>query len=508
MKNISKKKATKWELYLYYLKNVIGIVKGLLIIPLYLTFINNELYGAWLASGSILVWIQMFDPGTGDILKQRVAYEYSRNDKTQMGLYIGTGIVIILIIAVLVLITGYICSSYLKEILKLNLNIAQLEHLKNAFQIALLGITITILSFSVLAINKGVLQTPVSNKIVLFANIAGLGLNILLLFQGFRLLAIAWGMFTNGAIKLIGNGILTYKFTRYNNIRIRFNKKFFKKFSVLFSYTFFSKMGSVLVEKADLIIISRYIGQEAVTAFELTRRPLRISQGFINKTSVSLMPALSNIWGENNMYKLKYIFKKYSLYMIWALVFMGILFILYNEFFLQLWLGDKEIYLGNTLNTLIVLAFILKAVFYNMGNITFSLGNIKGNSTIIIFKSIVYVIALTSLAKFFGLLGVILALMAGILASEMWYYPKKIKEYLNLNLFSYKISFTLIFLSSLIIISYLIKISDIIKIENWLQLVPHAILTVIVYFAIFYMKSKILREDIKNIYIRLTGSKK
>ena len=53
---------------------IIAIIRGLLFIPLYINFIGVRLYGLWLASGGVLVWLTMLDLGLGQGVAQRVDF--------------------------------------------------------------------------------------------------------------------------------------------------------------------------------------------------------------------------------------------------------------------------------------------------------------------------------------------------------------------------------------------------------------------------------------------------
>lgn len=498
MKTRSRKKATRWELYYYYVSMIIGVTRGFLIIPFYIKFIDNQLYGAWLATGSVLGWIQAFNPGTAAILKQRVAQEFGGNNKENIGLYISSGLLITLIVIILILLGGFFISDYLDDLLKLNMEQASIQELKIAFLVALMGTAFSVFSFSLRAINKGFLYTRASNIIILSSSIVGLLIIVLLLFSGFGLISIAWGIFSNGLLTFIGNFFLTVYIIKTNQISLALRWGFIKKFSRLFSYTFFSKVGTVMVERSDLIIISRFLGQDAVTSFELTRRPIRIAFEIINKASVALMPAIANLVGMNDNIKIKTVFNRFFRYIIWGSTFVAIIFILFNESIIFLWLHDKNIFIGSNLNTLLVIAILLRSNFYNLSNFTFSLGNIKGNSLILIYKSTVYFLSLILLAKWMGLFGVILAAIFSILVSEVWYYPNRIKNILGLKTFNYYwqsysiISFALVFMS--------ILFKKIIIVDGWFFLILYCLLVFLIYSILLYVFSRTFRTEL-NGYI-------
>ncbi len=81
---MSRIRTTKWNLFFFYLRTFVGLANGILIVPLYLKYIDNSLFGIWLASGNILTWITIIDPGVGDVLIQKISYAYGKKNKTML----------------------------------------------------------------------------------------------------------------------------------------------------------------------------------------------------------------------------------------------------------------------------------------------------------------------------------------------------------------------------------------------------------------------------------------
>lgn len=70
-------------------KNIAGsfFIKGwncivqLLLVPLTLNCLNQYEYGIWLTINSILIWIDQFDIGLGNGLRNKLAESIAQNDK-------------------------------------------------------------------------------------------------------------------------------------------------------------------------------------------------------------------------------------------------------------------------------------------------------------------------------------------------------------------------------------------------------------------------------------------
>lgn len=72
MEMVSRTRATIANLIFQYASLLLAIT-GIVLTPLYLRFIDLKLFGAWLASGNVIGWLAMLDPGLNELLHQQVA---------------------------------------------------------------------------------------------------------------------------------------------------------------------------------------------------------------------------------------------------------------------------------------------------------------------------------------------------------------------------------------------------------------------------------------------------
>jgi Na+-driven multidrug efflux pump len=460
----------KWNLFFNYAATVVSIINGLAIIPFYLKFIENGLFGAWLATGNILVWLTIVEPGVGDVLQQRVAAAIGLNDKVNAGKYITSGIVISIAISIIVLVVGFCTSYFILDVLKLTSEI-DTNQLLGAFLVAVVSTSITMVSYAFIGSNQGLQSSLGIGLIYLGSNILGITLNIYLLFHGFGLYSIAYATLFRISISCIGYILyLCYRLKKYK-ISLSFDKNFFVNFSKLFSYTFIGKISSTIISNLDLILVARFIGPEMVTMLELTRRPIRILQGFTDRVSTSFIAPLANLKGEGDYSKIKSIFIRFIYLFIWTSTFIIFGFVALNENLLAIWAG-KSIFLGNPLNILLSVTLWISSLLYNLSNFSYALGNIKDNSTISMAKSIIYLILMLGLGYLFGVYGVILASLLSILASEAWYYPSVLNSILIFE--SSEVKFFMIETLKVLGAGAIVAAAILIfkpEIKNWIELI-------------------------------------
>jgi|GEM_PF-636489 len=493
----SRNSVIKWNLVFNYASIVLAIINGLVIVPFYLKFIDHALFGAWLASGNILVWLTIIEPGVGDVLQQKVGSAYGAKDFKTVGLYISSGITVSIFISILVIIACFLFQYLIPGILNLAPTIDAAQLLL-AFKIAAIGTGFIMLSYAFVGSNQGLQSSLGIGLIFIISNTLSLVLNLVLLFKGFGLLSIAYATLFRGVGMVAGNVFYLASRLKKEHIALRFERAFFTSFSKLFSYTFFSKISNTVVNNLDLVLVARFVNPETVTMLELTRRPVSIIQNFTNRISVSFMPSLAHLHGEGNIGKVKEVFMNFIFLFSWASMFIIFSFVAFNKDLLSVWAG-RSVFIGNPLNILICLSLLITSYTYNLSNFTFALGNIKGNSFINIVKSVTYVALMFTLGYFWGIYGFLIASILAVLCSEAWYYPKKIITLLNLDKSTLRdagrenVKLILTGLSLCILFNLLH-----LKITNWAMLIFYGMVFTLCFFALLYVISERFRDFTKK----------
>ena len=74
----SRKRASIVNLIRSYAFILIEIIRGVIMIPIYLQYIDSRLYGAWLATGSIIVLMGLSDFGLSSLIVQKAGSLYGK----------------------------------------------------------------------------------------------------------------------------------------------------------------------------------------------------------------------------------------------------------------------------------------------------------------------------------------------------------------------------------------------------------------------------------------------
>ena len=157
-------------------KNVLAsmLIKGadtlvyLLLVPLTLGYLNAYEYGVWLTLSSFLVWIDSFDIGLGNGLRNKLAMAMAEEDKEKARSYVSTTFFMLL------LLTGaiFIISSFLVNSIDwysvLNIDESLIANIKEIIFISLVFFCLNFLLKFIGNVYQA-LQLPAVNYLIYFA---------------------------------------------------------------------------------------------------------------------------------------------------------------------------------------------------------------------------------------------------------------------------------------------------------------------------------------------------
>ena len=95
----------------------------LLLVPITLGYLNPYEYGIWLTLSSVLAWIDSFDIGLGNGLRNKLAESIANNDKIKARKYVSTTFFMLLILMAILLVIGLLVIHWInwEEVLNLSL---------------------------------------------------------------------------------------------------------------------------------------------------------------------------------------------------------------------------------------------------------------------------------------------------------------------------------------------------------------------------------------------------
>ncbi|RYY55551.1 MAG: lipopolysaccharide biosynthesis protein [Chitinophagaceae bacterium] len=429
------KRNLRWNFIFQYGWVLTNIFNSILLLPLYLKNIDSSTLGIWLATGSILTWMTLADPGIGEVLQQKIAEGRGKGDNRETGRLIGSGFIASGVILLISIVVGLVCYSFIGRLIKTD--VSQYQHLPAALIVSVLATGLSLVSFTLSGINQG-LQNSVPVAISsLTANFLFLFVNLFFLFTGYGVLSIAIANLCRAVYLNVYNLAAMKRLLHRESTIVEYDRVHFKKFLRIFSFTSASKIITGISGTIDLLVLARFVSPGMITLFEINKRPVNITYSLVGRHSVALMPLLSHAKGMGQTdYIREFIRKQFRFYCYAAFLFVFIFLFNYENLLLA-WTGPGH-FAGNLVLALLVGNFLTGLMGYFMSNIGYALGDIRRNSIYNVVRGIVYGTAVWFAAKHYGITGVLVASICITLLSDLLFFSYRVYRmgYIGRSLFT------------------------------------------------------------------------
>lgn len=433
MKQISRKKNTIANLIYQYGTLVIAIIRGIILIPLYLKLIDIKLYGAWLASGNVITWLALMDPGLNELLRQQVSKFYGQKDWDNLGKAIGTSWFLMTGFSIITLGVGYVISEFLPHLFLSEAG--KIVELKLSIFVAAIGLALIFFSGSPGAVLQGLQRSERFVVIYFVASIIGIIGNVLLLFMGFGLVSIPLSTVITGAILTVGCGLdVIFISGRSIGIHLRWCNDYLNNIKGLIGATFFVQISRMLATSSDEFLVGIFLGTGAVPIVAFTNRLWGLVTESGQRISVAFMPSLAHLWGEGSHKRFVEISVQMLRVSMWV-VAIGILSLLgFNSTIMKLWVGG-EFFAGKLYNFFMALGVFAYVYVYAFSQVHYAANDIKGPAVVGIMQNVIRIgIILILLST----VGRIILPISTLLMSSMVYLFYFRKRFCRLSGLSYR----------------------------------------------------------------------
>jgi O-antigen/teichoic acid export membrane protein len=410
---------------------VFAILSGFIVVPLYLRFIPADLYGAWLATGNILGWLTLVDPGISTVLQQRTAVAVGKRDTAELNALLTGGVLYSGVVSLLILALGWGASHFFVGLMNLPKEI-DTKLLQQAFLLAVFGNSIMIFSFGISAFNVALQSSLAPGFVWVFATLGSLALTVVLLYRGVGLYALPIGTLFMGMALTLGNFCCCSWIFKQADIHYKFSLNGLGKLAKLSGYWFLAKSGNALGANMDAFMLTRYIGPETTATFVLTRKAADILRMFLERPAIAFQPAISHVLGSGEIEKANAVLLRLLRLILWLLGLVIAGLVVFNNEFVSLWVGP-QFFAGWQVNTVLAVSLIATIFVNTLSSLCFALGNIEGNSIATLAQGLLAAPLIWLGAKYYGMIGVALAPLLSILAISLWYYPKVFAKLIKLT---------------------------------------------------------------------------
>ncbi|MDD2635458.1 MAG: oligosaccharide flippase family protein [Bacteroidales bacterium] len=408
---------------------IIDIIQGLLFVPLYLNFIGERLYGLWLGTGGILAVLAFLDMGMATLTSQRVSREYSKRNYEGISKYFFGGLLVNTAFMSVLFLAGILLSYWLGVFLP-NTSVSENIIFRQAFQIALIALILSLIN-STIDNTLNALQKPLMGKIFMLTGaFVGVLFVYFMLIGNQPLLAIPIGLLIRSLISFVPNLVyLSLLFYKNNIPFINYDKETIKDYLKLTPNLMLSKFGTSLVGNIEPTLINIFISPEVAVFYSVTKKAGGLIKTLLDRIGGVIYTSMVHLYNDKSKFNSYFI--KILNYITYLTILLFSIYILLNRSFVTLWVGEEN-YLGDFMTILIAGSLFFNFTSNFLSYILSTTGDIKFSSNTVFYESIMKVVLLFLLLKYFGVYGLPFALIvSGVVFSFI--YLKRWNKHLLLS---------------------------------------------------------------------------
>jgi O-antigen/teichoic acid export membrane protein len=409
LENPSRRRTVKILAIGNYLGLGLDMVQGLAFIPLYISILGEKLYGLWLGTGGIIAIMTFLDMGIATLTIQRISTEYGKRNFKNVGLFFYNGLLIHICFMVLLLIAGILLSFSLKSFFIMT-SIENIQIVR-ACQIAIFALVISLLNNTIEG-TLNALQKPLFGKISqLVGSLISIITTYVFLISGYSLLSISLGLLMRALFSTIPNLFYLLEIFKKNGITsLNFSSVVIKDYLSLSPSIFLSKLGGALAGNIEPTLIAMFISPQASVYYSITSKAGTILKSFFDRLNGILFPSFSHLYATDGIIKLKELILKLLKVLFPVMISVFATYFLINKSFITIWVGIHN-YLGDLVTLLISISLILSFLSNLFCYMLTTLGEIKYSNNVFFFESLFKVLLLYIFLKFFGVIGLSLAVI-------------------------------------------------------------------------------------------------
>ena len=400
-------------------KNILGsiFIKGLdsviylLLVPVTLGYLNPYEYGIWLTLNSILMWINSFDVGLGNGMRNKLAAAIARGDKELGRIYVSTTFLMLIVLMGIVILIGSCVEPFIDwyDILS-----ASPKNVQNLSMIVYVSFGIFCLNFIFKFIGNVYLamQLPAINNLLVVSGhlIALVVIYVLTLTTVGSLfyVALVYSM-APLVVYLITYPITFKKIYPYLSPSIKYFRKQYLKdlFNIGFQF-FILQLSAILLFSFANILISHMFGPENVTPYNIAYRYFSVVLMGMNLIMAPIWSATTDAYEKGDIAWIRKTKKKTRQVLIIVTVGIGIMVVI-SEWIYKLWVGF-EVQIPFVLSALI--GCYVCIIIWSMSYSSFlnGLGKLRVQTINTVAIAILFVPICGGLGKLYGIQGIVIGM--------------------------------------------------------------------------------------------------
>jgi O-antigen/teichoic acid export membrane protein len=403
-----RRRAVAWSMVFGYGALALTLIRNVVLVPIYLHYIDLGEYGAWLATGGALAQILVTDFGLAGVVVQRVAHSLGAGDLVRLRALIGAGLANGAALALALTLLCVVLAPVLPTMH--GLSESQAHRVLQCFLLAVCANGFAVVGNTGTGIIRSMQRAAAAGSIILIADLVGVIATVSALLLGLGLYALPLGLLGRSLTTMVGGlGALAGVWIRERWPRLRFDRTESLSLWRDSLQFFLTSVAMKLQSNANVLFVGMLAGPHSAAIYGLTVRAHETVLLLIAQTNTALAPSLAHLLGENGRGRFRDLLLK-LLYITAAISAVGMATtVALNEMFVRLWVGATA-FGGTAISVLMGIALWVASIAYVAYEALLADGQFRPIARTFIAASALHVLLLLVLVPW-GLWGAALALL-------------------------------------------------------------------------------------------------
>ena len=407
MPPVSRRRATLATVVGSVANTLVVSLQAAVLIPLYVRLIGPQLYGAWLSSGDVLVWLQALDLGLPNLLIQRIGAAHGRSDVRSVAEYAATGIAVLSCIAIVLTLGGCALAYALPGLLHVRNGSAAI--LTRSIQLGVLGTGIIVFNNSIVGFARAIQRTAMVNTIVVLAAIVGFIVSLVAVLHGVGLIAIPLGIVTRAVVSSIGNcAFMMTELSPQLRRHFRIRRPILHEMIRISPATALAGVGYALMNQSEAAIAGITLGPGPVLILTMSKKAAEVGRSVLDVISYSSYGGFAHLVSSEQRRSARSVFEQIVSLRWMAAVSIAAAYMAVNPSLVSRWVGSQ--YYGGWLLTVVFATQLIVIGHAYLVNMLFrACGPVLKGSIALIIECVVRVPLMIVFLRWLGLVGLPLA---------------------------------------------------------------------------------------------------
>lgn len=456
--------------------NFLNLLQMLIVLPVLIKTIEPKVYGIWIGSADLLLWVSYIMIGFSVVMAQRISVFHAKHNYKDLAEYFATTIIGYFIFFLILIFISPLLSRYIYSFFDLSNNDKKL--LSSIFELTSIATYLSLMSGAIELYFNSIQETLIIKYWMFLSTLLGLLVTFYCIYFGSGLYALPYGMLIRGILSLLGGIILTVNsLKKFGYLYFRFSKKHFFDLIKNGLASAFSIGSYGTLTSSDNFLVLTLFSPEIAIIYNMTKKGSDFVRMILDSITTSSIGSFSHLTGERNS---KNILKgRKEILNVHLLLGLGLLvaYLMWNSQLVTLWVGNQY-YAGFNLTLFLALATFVSTRSHLDNCLYRCSGSVINGSIVATSELLLRFMLVFIFIHYFGIIGLplsilVISLIFNFLTNSLIKKKFGLLYYRSNN----SVKFNLVFAIILFVMFAFISIYFFLFLNSWFSLIVGGLLT-------------------------------